>query len=70
MLKNASTATFGHHARGIAIDSPDARAIARRPAAANGSVSVRNVSGGISVTPSFRTGQLQPQISARIAIGT
>ena len=33
------------------------------PSAANGSVIERNVSGAISVTPIFSTGQLQPQTS-------
>src|SRR4029450_10546265 len=69
MLKSASTNTLPQSARGTLVDSPERRATARRPSAANGSVIVRNVSGGISDTPIFSTGQLQPQISVSTATG-
>jgi hypothetical protein len=39
------------------------------PTAANGSVIARNVSGAISATPIFSTGQLHPQMTVRMAIG-
>src|SRR6266700_2736992 len=69
MLKNASNATLPHSARGIRIELPDQREIASMPSAAKGSVNARKVSGAISVTPIFRIGQLQPQISVSTATG-
>jgi hypothetical protein len=50
--------------------SPLTRATSSIPSAANGSVNARKVSGGSSVTPIFRTGQLQPHTSVRMAIGS
>src|SRR4029453_14823254 len=61
--------TLPQSRRGTLVDSAERRATARRPSAANGSVIVRNVSGGISDTPIFSTGQLQPQISVSTATG-
>jgi hypothetical protein len=52
------------------IDWPESFANPSNPSAANGSVSARNVSGAISVTPSFNIGQLQPHTSASTATGT
>src|SRR5262245_52272532 len=69
MLNKARTNTFPQSARGTLIDSQESRATERRPRAASGSVIVRNVSGGISDTPSFSTGQLHPQISVNTATG-
>src|SRR5262245_5925182 len=69
ILNKARTNTFPQSARGTLIDWPERRAMQRRPSAANGSVIVRNVSGGISDTPSFSTGQLHPQISVSTATG-
>src|SRR5436305_1262256 len=65
MLKSARSATRSHHARGIATDWPARFAIASSAIAANGSVVARNVSGASSVTPSFKTGQLQPHVRPR-----
>ena len=69
MLKSASSATLPHIARGIRIESPAIRAMTRRPIAAKGSVSARNVSGASSATPIFSMGQLQPHTSVMIATG-
>ena len=52
------------------IDSRLQRVATNIPSAANGSVSARNVSGAISVTPTLSTGQLQPQMKVSNRIGT
>src|SRR5258708_6634928 len=70
MLRNASVATRPHHARGMRIDSPLHRVMANMPNAAKGSVIVRNVSGAISVTPIFSTGQLPPHTSVSTRMGS
>src|SRR6266702_2125766 len=67
MLNKASAATRPHHALGIRTESPESFAISSNPSAANGSVDARNVSGASAVTPTFNTGQLQPQASVRMA---
>ena len=70
MLKNASVDTRSHHARGTHTPSPAGCATAKRPSAANGSVNARNVSGGSSLTPILRIGQLRPQTIARTPTGS
>ena len=50
--------------------SPESRATSEQAEAGERQREARNVSGAISVTPSFRTGQLQPQTSARTATGS
>ena len=69
MLKNASTPTCHHSARGTRMESPDSDATSSMPMAASGSVSPRNVSGASSVTPIFSMGQLHPQTSVSTVIG-
>ena len=69
MLNKASTITLPQRCRGTRIGPPESPEIASMPSAENGSVSARNVSGAISDTPSFSTGQLQPQTSVSTSSG-
>ena len=69
MLNSASRATLTHSGRGMRIEAPDIAATASKPSPAKGSVKARNVSGAISLTPIFSTGQLQPQTRASTATG-
>src|SRR5215475_5673559 len=67
MLKSDSTITRGHSTRSMRIDSPDSFDTSNRASPANPSVLARKVSGSNSVTPSFSTGQLKPQVRLRRA---
>ena len=69
MLKKASTSTLPQRRRGTRTEPPESFDTASMPSAENGSVSARKVSGAYSATPSFSTGQLQPQTSVSTSTG-